>query len=424
MYGRRDLVDAHLFLRGRLSAAVLRSDPDSPDRPLRRTSTGMGIGAAVAAAAIVVVVVLNLFLFTTNDSWREQRGALLVDETTGSRYVLIDDVLHPVMNLASAALLVGGPPSVVRVSSADLASVPRGRAVGVEGLPDELPSASSPAPTWTACAANGTTSLTIGGAPRTTPLGDGEGALVTSGGQLWLLWDGVRSRVEEAWAARAIGFEPTQATPVEPAWLDTIPDGRDLDLSPLTLGGVGPEIAGQGTTLGQVMDTEGDGSRYVVTSSGLMPITETVAALLTAAPASGLPSPRALDRRDLVAARIADAASWQDELPRTPPTPMAPDAAPCSVWADGRTTIASVETTALVEAGGAVEVAPGAGLLAATAAAPGVSGIGLYLVSDDGTKYPVADTATASALGLDASRSPAVPEALLALLPTGPTIAT
>ena len=85
MYGRRDLVDAHLFLRGRLSAAVLRSDPDSPDRPLRRTSTGMGVGAAVAAAAIVVVVVLNLFLFTTNDSWREQRGALLVDDAGGER---------------------------------------------------------------------------------------------------------------------------------------------------------------------------------------------------------------------------------------------------------------------------------------------------------------------------------------------------
>lgn len=424
MYGRRDLVDAHLFLRGRLSAAVLRSDPDSPDRPLRRTSTGMGIGAAVAAAAIVVVVVLNMFLFTTNDSWRDQRGALLVDETTGSRYVLIDDVLHPVMNLASAALLVGGPPAVVRVSSADLASVPRGRAVGVEGLPDELPSASASAPTWTACAADDGTALSVGGATPTTPLGADEGVLVTSGGQLWLVWDGVRSRVDDAWAARAIGFEPTDALAVEPAWLDTIPSGRDLALSPLTLGGEGPDIAGEPTTLGQVMDAEGDGSRYVVTPDGLMPVTETVAALLTAAPEPDLPAPRALDRRDLVAARITDAAAWQDELPRTPPTPMAPDTAPCSVWADGTTTIASADAATLIEAGGAVEVAPGSGLLAATAAAPGVSGVGLYLVSDDGTKYPVADTATASALGLDASRSPAVPEALLALLPTGPTIAT
>ncbi|WP_295833796.1 type VII secretion protein EccB [uncultured Microbacterium sp.] len=424
MYGRRDLVDAHLFLRGRLSAAVLRSDPDSPDRPLRRTSTGMGIGVAVAAAAIVVVVVLNMFLFTTNDSWRKQRGALLVDDTTGSRYLLIDDVLHPILNLASAALLVGGPPPVVRVSSADLASVPRGRAVGTEGLPDELPSPSSTSSTWTACAADGATTLTIGGAARTTPSAAGEGMLVTSAGELWLVWGGVRSRVDGAWAARAIGFEPTDATPVEQAWLDTIPDGRDLSLAPLTLGGAGPDIAGEPTVLGQVMDAGDDGSRYVVTPEGLMPVTETVAALLTAAPDSALPAPRALDRRNLVAARITDAASWQDDLPRTPPTPAAAGVTPCSVWGDGGTTLAFVDDTARSGSRGSIEVAPGSGLLAATAAAPGVAGIGLYLVSDDGTKYPVADSATASALGLDVSRSPAVPGALLALLPTGPTIAT
>ncbi|MFC7432199.1 MULTISPECIES: type VII secretion protein EccB [unclassified Agrococcus] len=424
MYGRRDLVDAHLFLRGRLSAAVLRSDPDAPDRPLRRTSTGMGIGVAVAAAVLVVVVVLNIFLFTTNDAWREEPGALIVDETTGSRYMLIDETLHPVMNLASAALLAGGPPTVIRVSSEDLASVPRGQAVGVEGLPDELPAPQPTPPSWTACVADGGTALAIGGTPDATPIGDDEAVLVTSGDRLSLVWQGVRSQLAGPWAARAIGFEPTSAVPVEAAWLDTIPSGRDLALTPLTLGGEGPTIAGEPTTLGQVVDADGEGTRYVVTEDGLMPITETVAALLSAEQESALPEPRTLTRRDLVAAPITDAAAWQAELPETPPSPRAAGDAPCSVWTDGETSIATVDATTLADAAGAVDVAPGAGLLAASAAAPGVSGTGLYLVADDGSKYPVADAATASALGLDASSSPAVPAALLALLPTGPTIAT
>lgn len=424
MYGRRDLVDAHLFLRGRLSAAVLRSDPDAPDRPLRRTSTGMGIGVAVAAAALVVVVVLNIFLFTTNDSWRDQPGALLVDESTGSRYMLIDDTLHPVMNLASAALLAGAPPAVIQVSSDDLASVPRGEAVGVQGLPDELPGPQATAPTWAACAAAEGTSLAIGAATDGEPVAADEAVLVSADGQLSLVWQGMRSQLAGPWAARAIGFEPNAAVQVEAAWLDTVPSGRDLDLSELALGGEGPTIAGEPTTLGQVVTTEDDAARYVVTQDGLMPITETVEALLATVPDQGLPEPRTIAPRDLVATTVTEPAAWQAELPETAPTAIGSDLAPCSVWADGETTITTVDAASLAESAGVVAVAPGAGHLVATAAAPGVSGAGLYLVADDGTRYPVADADTAAALGLDASSSPAVPAALLALLPTGPTIAT
>ncbi|TPW77911.1 type VII secretion protein EccB [Schumannella soli] len=447
MYGRRDLVDAHLFLRGRLSSAVLRSDPDAPDRPLRRTATGMGIGIAVAAGAIVVVVVLNIFLFTSNDAWRSQTGALLVDKSTGSRYMLIDEKLHPVRNLTSAALLVGGRPSVIQVSSEDLASVPRGEAVGAEGLPDELPAPQSAAPIWTACVADGGTALTIGGVPDATPVGRGEAVLVRADDELSLIWQGTRSQIAGAWAARALGFEPSEAVPVDAAWLDTVPSGRDLDLHELTLGGQGPVIAGKPTTLGQVVEADGEGTRYVVTAQGLMPVTDTVAALLAGEQEHKLPEPRTITTRDLVATPVTKAAAWQSELPSSAPKPVDADRTPCSVWSDDTTTIATVPaadaaattgggtstktstqasaTGENAKAGkaGSVAVAPGAGLLASTAAAPGVRGAGLYLVTDDGTKYPVADASTASALGLDASSSPAVPAALLALLPTGPMIA-
>ena len=71
-----------------------------------------------------------------------------------------------------------------------------------------------------------------------------------------------------------------------------------------------------------------------------------------------------------------------------------------------------------------VRVAPRAGLLARTLPAPGVPGEGLYLVTEDGAKFPVADNAAATALGYATSAAVAVPADLLALLPTGPVLRT
>ncbi|MFD5226097.1 type VII secretion protein EccB [Microbacterium sp. NPDC058342] len=423
MYGRRDLVDSHLFLRGRLTSAALRIDPDAPERPLRRSAVGMNVGIAIAVAAAVVVAVLNIFLFKVNDAWRDTPGALIFDESTGARYLLVEDTLHPVLNLASAALLVGGPPQVITVSADDIASVPRGPGIGEAGLPDTLPSPSVAASVWTACASDDGTTLRVAPSSDAAPIPRDEAVLVNTEGVLHLVWNGLRFKVSEDWSARALGFEPKAAREVEPRWLDTIPSGADLDLSELTIGGEGPVIGGEETQLGQLFvltGEEAEGAGYVVTAEGLMPVTETVAALLSAIPDDELPEPQAATRRLLSSAAVVERAEWQDALPRTVPEPLDDLLTPCSVWKDGELRLAALDADAPDDA---VDVAPGAGLLAATASAPGISGAALYLVSDAGMKYPVADDPTAAALGLSASDAPAIPEELLALLPTGPLIA-
>ena len=422
MYGRRDLVDSHLFLRGRLSSAVLRIDPDSPEQPLRRSVTGMKIGIAVAVLVAIVVAVLNIFLFTTNDAWRNDPAALIFDESTGTRYLMVNDTLHPVRNLTSAALLVGAPPQIVKVSAEDIAAVPRGAGLGEAGLPDSLPAPGAPAPVWTVCAAADTTAVRVAPSSDAVVVDQDEAVLVTAEDELYLIWNGLRLSVSEDWAARALGFEPKAAIAVELQWLDTIPAGADLDLSALTLGGDGPVIDGETTTLGQLIQVPGAQSdaSYVVTADGIMPVTETVAALLSAIPGEGLPEPHSISRRIFVSTPVVDPAPWQDNLPTKIPARIDERLTPCSMWADGEVSLASIATDSLVQT---TEVAPGSGLLASTASAPGVSGAGLYLVSDTGEKYPVADATTATALGFDAASSPAIPEELLALLPTGPLIA-
>lgn len=423
MYGRRDLVDSHLFLRGRLTSTVLRTDPDAPERPMRRGATGMNIGIAVAIAAAVVVAVLNIFLFKANDAWRDNPAALIFEESTGSRYLLVDDTLHPVRNLASAALLVGAPPEIVKVSATDIADVPRGVGVGTEGLPDALPSPTATVPVWTSCATEDGTTVRVAPSSDAAQARPDEAVLVTSEDELHLIWNGLRLRVSEDWIAKALGFAPNEAREVERRWLNTIPSGADLDLSALTLGDNGPVIDGEKTTVGQLLtlsDSEAGSGDYVVTADGILPVTETVAALLNADPASDRPAPRTISRRVLASAPMAESDGWQDELPETIPLPLDDQLVPCSVWTEGEVAFAAIAADA---ADAPVEVAPGSGLLAATASAPGVSGAGLYLISDTGMKYPVADAPTADALGLDAANSPAIPEELLLLLPTGPLIA-
>jgi hypothetical protein len=73
-------------------------------------------------------------------------------------------------------------------------------------------------------------------------------------------------------------------------------------------------------------------------------------------------------------------------------------------------------------AAGRVAVPRGGGVMARTLPAPGVPGDGIYLVTDDGVKYPVADASAAEALGYDLAAAAAVPAALLATLPTGPRL--
>jgi hypothetical protein len=69
-----------------------------------------------------------------------------------------------------------------------------------------------------------------------------------------------------------------------------------------------------------------------------------------------------------------------------------------------------------------VDIAPGAGLLARTLPAPGVPGTGLYVVTEDGAKFPVANEAAATALGYRIASAVPVTADLLALLPTGPVL--
>ncbi|GAA3057088.1 type VII secretion protein EccB [Actinokineospora globicatena] len=440
MYSRRDQVQAHSFLVGRLVSAVLRVDPDALDRPLRRSVVGLFGGTAVAGLVLVVLLVIGLLSPGGGDAWREP-GALIVAEDTGSRYVMVEGRLRPVLNYASARLLLGAAPKVATVDSADLAGMPQGGPVGIMGAPDTLPAAGGAPRAWTVCSMSTpdgpAVALALTADGRQVPVADGALLVRTPNGSTYLVWRERRMRIAENWVPTALGLNPSTAVRVTESWLNALPAGPDLGSPKVQRGGDGPVIAGRPTTIGlliQVPEAVVGDRFYLVQPGGLLPVSATVAALLVADPAAVEP-PRQVTGSALAASTMLPALDWQGALPPEPPTQLElGDGAPCVRWAGDKAEVVvgpKVGGNPDPAVQGAVRdnrtadrvlVAPGAGLLVRTRPAPGVPGAGLYLVTDAGTKFPVASGDAAAALGQPADSAAQVPADLIALLPTGPVL--
>ncbi|GAA4613308.1 type VII secretion protein EccB [Saccharopolyspora hordei] len=442
MYGRREQVEAHSFLVGRILAAVLRTDPDDPNRPLRRTTVGMAGGVGVAVLVMGIVLVVSLLTGMGSGAWREEPGFLVVDTGSGNRYMLVDGRLRPVLNYASARLLAEGEPPVAKVDGAELADFPKGAPIGIPGAPDALPSPTAGGQPWTVCAGvrpdAPRVAATVGPLPGATPLGADEAVLVRVGDQHHLVWAGTRLRITAPWVPRALGLDPSDAVEVDSAWLNTLPAGPDLGAPPVPHGGAGPTVAGQPTVVGQLVtapEAVGD-TTFVVDPGGLVPVSRTVAALIGADPGLALPPTLTITPAQLAAQDVLPAPVWQAELPPQPPTPIDLDRrVPCVRWTADEVEVVSAPdlTGATVDSRMAgvtrdgrvadlVDVRPGAGFIARTRPAPGVPGAGVYLITEAGAKYPVANERAAEALGYSVDTAEPVPADLLALLPTGPVL--
>jgi len=460
MHSRRDQVQAHTFMVGRLVSALLRGEPDLAVPPMRRTPLGLVVGIALAAVAVGGLMVLAMLAPGGATAWRKP-GTLIVERQTGTRYVLLDGQLRPVLNYASARLLLGADPTVDVVPRSSLTGVPRGGAVGIAGAPDALPDgARRESLPWLVCttstvdgsgSSRPAVSLRIGPAAGAEPVPAGGAVLVRTGdGARYLAWRDRRMRLAAPWVERALGLDDTAAVPVRDSWIDALPSGPDLGPQPVPdRGAPGPVLVGRLSRVGQVFVVHGTGVPgrfFLLSSGGLVPATATAAALALGDPAATVsyggqpPAPLELSPAALGSATVLPAPAWQSQAPPAPPA-LAPAAGqvPCVQLLPGSDPAAVTVVTAppAVADGSTVDgpalardarvadrvvVQPGAGLLARTQPAAGQPGIGLYVVTDDGAKYPVASTAASAALGLPVSGAVTVSADLLALLPTGPVL--
>ncbi|MFJ7078531.1 type VII secretion protein EccB [Streptomyces sp. NPDC098781] len=467
MQNKRDQVQAHMFLMGRLTSSMLRTDPDAPESPQGRTNRGIAIGVLIALIVSAGSFVFGLLSPGKKDSWRSE-WAFVVDRETGSRYLYLDGRLRPVLNYASARLLSGPDLTPVDVGTASLDGTPHGSPVGIPGAPDSLPKAAglSTGP-WQVCTGSGgsgpgskdaATTLAVGAAVDGEGLGATEGLLVSGpDSSLHLVWRGVRLRVDSRAGARAaLGYESVAPVPVSAAFLDALSAGPDLAPPEAKgRGEAGPRLDGHTTTVGQVFQVASPGSRpryYLLRGDGLAPLTATGAALALGDPSTREEAyaGRAATALPLGASALAGRlvpgegeSTAPVTLPAAPPRPVTAgkDEAVCvrvQPSASGPRT--SVALTAAKSLGPAAEppaegltpacspvdrvtVAPGGGaLVRALGAGGGKLGDTTYLVTDTGMKYRIPTPEALKSLGYGGTNPTQLPSLLLSMLPTGPDL--
>ncbi|MYV51680.1 type VII secretion protein EccB [Streptomyces sp. SID3212] len=473
MHSKRDQVQAHLFVMGRLASAMLRAEPDDPESPLGRTNRGAAIGVLIAVLVCAGAFVFGLIKPGGNDSWRTAQN-LIVDKQTGARYLYLDGRLRPVRNYASAQLISGGPLAVTTVGTGSLAGTPHGTPVGIPDGPEALPGTGDlDTKPWLVCSgllprtsggATATTTLAVGtdepgDVPGGRRLADQEGLLVAGpGSATYLLWQGSRLRLDaRGHAAQALGYGNVTPRPVAASFLDAFPQGPDLAAAEVPdRGAEGPDLAGRATRIGQLflVDVPGSAARYhLLQKDGLVPLTATGAALLMGDPETRAKAYEGNAVRVAtlgadaltgnLAPRSEDAVVNPARLPEKPPRPV--DIAVGSVaCADVDSTPGGVRVGTSVLPGHALpqvvqppapEVVPaclkvdaiavraGKGALVRVVGAGGSAlGDTTYLVTDEGVKYRLLSQEGVKALGYEGVEERTMPSPLLAMLPSGPDL--
>jgi type VII secretion protein EccB len=464
MKSRRDQVQAYFFIVGRLAAAVTHGKPDVLHAPTKRITTGIVFGLLLSALMSAIFGIYGLFVPGNDTSWR-QAGAIVMDKTTGARYVYLDGQLRPVLNYSSARLAAGQQGgAMLSVSASSLSGTPVGQPIGIVGAPDALPDPahlySGP---WTVCvqpadpgaaSAGPVVTLLFGQKPGDR-LSDARALLVsTPDGSIYLIWQGKRLRVADPTVLTSLGYGGAHAVPVTPAWLNPISQGPDLAVPGIAgIGQPGPSLGGKSSLVGQVYEMRntviGTDQLYLVRADGITPLSRTVAALLLAAPATQLAYPGAVTEpipigaAALTGVPVSPGADLGSGLPPAPPelaTPT-PDLVPCMVFTPAGSAVPAPVAELLPAAGVRAQSAPsgrhqagtsadrvaipaGSGVLARSLSAPGAAPGTAYLITEGGTRYPLAGADVITGLGYTEASAVPVPAALLDLLPTGPLLST
>ncbi|MCC9311395.1 type VII secretion protein EccB [Kitasatospora sp. RB6PN24] len=158
MASRRDELNAYTFARKRMVGAFLQpgnggSDEDAP-RPIRAVVPSMVVGALVMAG----FGLWGMIKPSAPLDWDSGKNVIVGKDST-TRYVVLQNpdgtkTLHPVVNMASAKLVLPADSKVVFVADSVLDHYKsHGATIGIPFAPDKLPSATDAgkAKKWSVC---------------------------------------------------------------------------------------------------------------------------------------------------------------------------------------------------------------------------------------------------------------------------------
>ncbi|MDT4995713.1 MAG: hypothetical protein QOH97_5605 [Actinoplanes sp.] len=454
MQTRREQVRAYRFVTRRIVSSMVSGEPETVEQPMRRFGLSM-LGSVLVAALVLGIVGAYGLKFPGGS--RPDDNSLVIEKETGARYVYAGQRLYPVVNYASARLILGvAEPRVKMLARASLRGLARGNPVGIVDAPDSLPAPGAlMGLPWSTCSAPRDADsevpvgrLLIGTEPAGgRPLGS-DSLLVAVPGDAdkYLLWHNRRLRISGNTALAALGLAAATPVAVTTALVNATTAGPDL--APVTIDHAGQpsgrQVAGREAALGAIFHDD-HRQHYVMTPVGLSAIGAPMAELMLAGGGADTAIPASAVGAALTATKV-EPAGFPDATPHLPASgsPLAVcaiyrqpgnaadaielrsyDTVPAALdppAADGSTQqvsngIRTADTVTVPGGRGAlIRALPGVGADAA--------GGTVYLITDRGIRYALATAGSdaLTALGYSAPQAVGVPAALLSLVPSGPTL--
>lgn len=408
-----------------------------------------------------------------------------VDSDNGGAYVVRNGRLHPALNYSSALLAAGrdtarsasgggggggggqaggdagsGKPKSTVVDSDTIREMPKGQSLGIAGAPNVVPGEGDlVGGSWTVCdesrigdgkAPSSTPTLTthvVLGQPVVPSNRTGRGAaLVTpdAGTTTYVVAEGRRVEVDTTDRAvtQALGIDDSvEKRPISSGLLAAIPAGPAV--APPTITGRGQAVSWTpDVVVGDVFAVQfaSGAAFYAVLSDGVERVGPVVADLIRADVSNTSKIP--FVKPSVLKQAPRSSAIDLDDFPTVKPQFASVTTAPmvCLGWNGGRGrgaySVYPATATTLPTGKKAVPAPPGAGSSVAddVFVEPGKGEVvgqvvgdqqaaagAIFLVTDNGVKYPVVDKRALAYLGLGKKFEPA-PPALVNLLPTGPVL--
>lgn len=469
----RAQVNGYRLLIRRMEHALIRADSRMIHDPMRGQMRALLVGAVIAIVISGGAGVLAFFRPTPNFG----DSTIMISKSNGTLFVRIGDRLHPVLNLASARLIVGKSDVPKQVDDKFLNTVALGPMVGIVGAPSAIDGADNTGmSSWTVCDSTQTPSVPgqVGeSVVDTTVLANDpvldEDIRVASAEQMflarahgitYLIYSGVRAQINPADPTlhNALRLGNSDIRDVSPGLLNSFPLVDPV--VPIVIADVAqptsylPDAYRVGAIL-KTVDSSGE-QLYVVLPEGLQPISAATADIIRYgnpdSPNASVPidiSPALV--REVPIVHTLPVEHYPVALPRL--LHADPDGVVCMSWqrnnsASGATTRllagrhlplpsdAQPVRLATADGGGpgldSVYLKPGTGEYVQAAGEETTSrALGqLFYVNDLGVRFHIQDDTVAVALGVTGCKQPGsttpvpqtAPWPVLALLPPGPAL--
>jgi type VII secretion protein EccB len=469
----RAQVNGYRFLIRRLEHALIRADSRMIHDPMRGQMRSLLVGLVVGVLIVGAAGILAFFKPTPNIG----DAQILLSKSNGALLVRIGDRVHPVLNLASARLIVGKSDSPKQVDDKFLNQLALGPMVGIIGAPTSIHAGAEPgASSWTVCdttetpkvtESSGTTSV------ETTVLANNpvldvdiraaspaEMILTRSGGTAFLVYQGVRAPIDVSNPVlmSALHLNGSKIRDVSPGLLNSFPLVNPIVPVSIPSAGDETDYLGPEYRVGSILKTSDSRGQqlYVVLREGLQPISEATADILRYSSSEPIAVQGSRDVSPALVSEARVAHSLQvDHYPAASPriVDVEPDRVVCMAWQRANSAARATtrllvghrlplprqaEPVRLASADGngpgldGVYLTPGTGeFVQATGVQPDSRAMGqLFYVSDVGLRFRIKDLASAEALGVtganDANGKNETPQLapwpVISLLPPGPEL--